>query len=489
MRSCLIGTAVARQMQLDDREIAATFYVSLLFHVGCGTFAHEASQLFGDELAANAIAARVDFSRAREMLTSFVPEVSRGRGPIGGLKTAAGVIVQGPGFGRRFDTSNCEVARATARRLGLDEGVQQALFEIHEWWNGHGVPKGLAGDDIAIAARVARLATDAAVFVRFGGADAAVAALRPRAGRTLDPLVVETFVTHADEVVKEAEAGDPRQRILEIEPEPVVSVDGGKLPELASAFGDIADLKTPYTHTHSREVARLAVAAAQQMAIDDSQTSLLRVAALLHDLGRVGVSNAVWEKPGPLTSVEREQVRLHAYLSERILATSQTLQPMARIAGMHHERLDGSGYHRGSAAREIGLSARILAAADAFQAMTQRRPHRPAMTAEAAADAVLEEARAGRLDADAVGAIVEAAGRPAPRLEAPRPAGLSDREVEVLRLIADGRSNPEIAGRLFISRRTAEHHVQHIYAKIGVSSRAAATLFALEHELLPPGIS
>ena len=161
------------------------------------------------------------------------------------------------------------------------------------------------------------------------------------------------------------------------------------------------------------------------------------------------------------------------------------LEPMARVAGMHHERLDGSGYHRGCRARELPPAARVLAAADALHAMTQERPHRAALSAEQAAEELEREVHAGRLDPDAAGAVLEAAGRRrARRRDNLRPGGLSEREVEVARLVAAGLSNPQIAKQLVISRRTAEHHVQHIYAKVGVSSRAGLALFAHEHELV-----
>jgi HD-GYP domain-containing protein (c-di-GMP phosphodiesterase class II) len=202
----------------------------------------------------------------------------------------------------------------------------------------------------------------------------------------------------------------------------------------------------------------------------------------LHDLGRTGVPNSIWDKPGPLTETEWEQVRLHPYHSERILSRSSALAPLAPLAGMHHERQDGSGYHRQATAATIPNGARLLAAADAYQAMTQERAHRPALTPEAAAEQLSFEAARGRLDAEAVRAVLETVGHPPPRLT--WPAGLSDREVEVLRLVARGHSNREIGRLLWISPKTAGHHVQHIYAKIGVSTRAAAAMFAMEHDLI-----
>ena len=223
---------------------------------------------------------------------------------------------------------------------------------------------------------------------------------------------------------------------------------------------------------------------AGRLGLDGRTIEGLEVAALLHDIGRLAVTNAIWEKPGPLTAAEWEQVRLHPYHSERILSGSHALEPLARIAGMHHERLDGSGYHRGATARDQAMPVRILAAADAFQAMTQDRPHRPALSVEQAARELREDVRAGRLDPDCVAAVLEPAGETRRGRGIARLADLTAREIEVLRLVSVGHSNPEIARMLVISPRTAEHHVQHIYAKLGVSSRPAVALFAMEHDLL-----
>jgi HD-GYP domain-containing protein (c-di-GMP phosphodiesterase class II) len=488
MRSCLIGTALARELGAAEPEVADTFYASLLVHVGCTAFSHETAAVFGDELQNTTTVAKTNFADPRDVLKRFVPEATRGMSAPSRVKAATFIVVKGDAFGKRYETASCEVARATARRIALPDGVQRSVYEVHEWWNGKGAPRGLRGEQIALPARLARVAAEAARFCDIGGVEVTIDALRRRSGGILDPAIVDVFVANCPAILAEASFGDPRERILEVEPEPVVELRPGELPRLGEAFGDLADLKTPFTHGHSREVARLAVAAAERLRLDAATTSRLRLAALLHDLGRVGVSNAVWEKPGPLTTAEWEQVRMHAYHSERILATSGALKPLAQLAGMHHERLDGSGYHRGCAARDIPAPVRVLAAADAFQAMTQRRPHREAMSRDQAADELAQDCRGRRLDSEAVSAVLDGAGgRASGRRGDLRPAGLSEREIEVLRLVADGCSNPQIAKRLYISRRTAEHHVQHIYTKIGVSSRAAAALFALEHDLLRPG--
>jgi HD-GYP domain-containing protein (c-di-GMP phosphodiesterase class II) len=485
MRSCLIATALSRQRGLDEDEVGDTFYTALLMHLGCSALSHETARAFGDDRRLMSVVARTNVADPADIAGTLLPEATRGMSAAERSRIEHYMMTHGREFGRRFDTGSCEVASATAKRVGLGRRVERALREAVEWWNGEGPPRGLRGDEIALPARIARAAADAARFDHLGGTEAAVDALRRRSGGILDPSIVEAFAANADVLLAGARTGDPRVRILEAEPEPVVEIDFSELPRVAAAFGDLADLKTPWTHGHSGGVTRLAKAAAERLRLDAQATFRLAVSGPLQDLGRVAVSNAIWEKPAPLTSAEWEQVRMHPYHSERILATSHALEPMARAAGMHHERLDGSGYHRGCRARELPPAARILAVADAFQAMTHERPHRPAFTAEQAGEELQREVRGGRLDGDAVSAVLEAAGgRRARRRDNLRPGGLSEREIEVLRLVAAGCSNPEIARRLVISRRTAEHHVQHIYAKVGVSSRAGLALFAHQHDLV-----
>jgi HD-GYP domain-containing protein (c-di-GMP phosphodiesterase class II) len=485
MRSCLIATALARRLGLAEDEVGEAFYTALLGHVGCSALSHETAAAWGDERVVLSAVARANVADPADVAATVLPVVTRGLSTGRRAEIERYAATEGREFGRMFDTGSCEVASATARRIGLGPGIQRALADVVEWWNGEGPPLGLQGEQIALSARIARAAADAARFDHLGGPAAAVEALRRRSGGILDPAIVEAFAAGADALLAETHAGDPRQLVLAAEPAPVVEIGAGDLPGIAKAFGDLADMKTPWTHGHSGGVARLAEAAGERLGLGARDIAALRVAAPLQDLGRVAVSDAIWEKPGPLTSVEWEQVRMHPYHSERILASSGALEPLARTAGMHHERLDGSGYHRGCRGRELPPAARLLAAADAFQAMTEDRPHRPALPAEAAAEELGHEARAGRLDPEAAAAVLEAAGaRPARRRERLRPGGLSDREVEVARLVAAGCSNAQIAERLVISRRTAEHHVQHIYAKVGRSSRAGLALFVHEHGLV-----
>jgi HD-GYP domain-containing protein (c-di-GMP phosphodiesterase class II) len=484
MRSCLVGTALARRIDLDETEIAEVFYVSLLQHIGCTGYAHETYLVWIDDVAANRAARRTNFADPRDLFKSYLPTLTRGMSASQRARVAANFFSKGPGFLKRFTTATCEVAAQTARRLGLSEGVQRGLHEVFEWWNGKGAPQGLKGDEIALVGRVAFVGGTAAEHDVLGGPELAIEAVRRRAGNILDPTIANAFVVHAGELLETANLGDPRQLVLEAEPKPVRLIPTAQLPEIAVVFGDIADLKTPFTHGHSAGVARLARAAGEKLGLDTTTGLRLHVASALHDLGRVGIPNVIWEKTGKLTTADWEQIRLHAYHSERVLSCSPVLQPMAPIAGMHHERMDGSGYHRGCKASEIKVPARVLAAADSLQAMTQSRPHRDALTLDEAVKEMQNEAREGRLDSDAVVAVSDAAGRSLQKMASSRPAGLSDREIEVLKLISQGLSNREVGRRLYISPRTAEHHVQHIYTKIGVSSRAAAAMFAMEHGLI-----
>ena len=269
------------------------------------------------------------------------------------------------------------------------------------------------------------------------------------------------------------------------EPRPARRLEAHGVDRALAAIGDFADLMSPYLSGHSAGVAELASGAARRWRIDGAGEATIRRAGLVHDVGRVAVHPGVWQKPQPLSADEYEQVRLHPYHTERVLSRSPLLSELAPVAGAHHERIDGSGYHRGASGAELPLPARLLAAADAYHAMTEPRPHRPPLPPAHAVEELAREASAGRLDPDAVTAVVEAAGQRAPHLE--RPAGLTEREVEVLGMLARGLQTKQVAAALGISVKTADHHIQHAYRKIGVSSRAAATLVAMEHGLVAWG--
>jgi HD-GYP domain-containing protein (c-di-GMP phosphodiesterase class II) len=485
VRSCLVAATLARQLDIPERDVAAIYYTTLLQHSGCTAYAHETAALLGgDDVAIRRSGARVDFGNARESLAFLLFEAGRGLP----RRSRARIIATALRLGSRFDLdlsrANCEVATHIADRLDLDAAVQRGLNEIYERWDGRGQPSRIAGDDIALAARFAQVASQAVLFQSISGPGLAIQMVKSRSGTILDPAIATAFVEHGETILADCDAGDPMVAILEAEPQPHRSLPASRLDHVASAFALMADLKSPWLQGHSHGVSRLAEGAGSVLGLPEPERWQLRRAGFLHDLGRVGVASGIWDKPGPLTTAEWEQVRLHAYHTERILSRSEALQSLARLAGMHHERLDGSGYHRGSSRRELTMPVRILAAADACQAMTEERPYRPARSLDEVAVELHADVSNGRLDAEAVRAVLAAAGHPAGRAPVAWPAGLTDREVDVLRLAARGTSIREMATALSISPKTADHHVQHIYAKIGVSTRAGAALFAMQHDLI-----
>jgi putative nucleotidyltransferase with HDIG domain len=482
IRACLVATELARALDLPDRDVRDVYYATLLGHLGCTAPSHEATYLFGDDVTFFSQAEHTDPRSPREAV-ALLAVVGRGSGPRR-VQHLARTLVAGTGGSRKVMQAVCEVAVRLASRLGLGEGVQEALFHNTETWDGKEGAHGLTGEDIALPARVSAVATQAVIFDRLGGPELVCAMVRRRASGWFDPSVADAFLRIGPDRLRFLAEADVWAEVVAAEPDPPRVVPRARLDAVAETFGDMVDLKTPFTLGHSAGVAELAAGGAARLGLGAQDTELVRRAALFHDLGRVAVPNAVWERPGALTASQWEQVRLHAYQGERILARSATLEPLGQVAGRHHERQDGSGYHRSAAGGEIPVEARLLAAADAFQAMTQQRPHRPARTPDEAASSIESSAAAGVLDPECVRAVVEAAGGQPSQARGPWPAGLSDREVEVIRLVARGLSNREVADSLVVSRRTAEHHVQHIYAKIGASTRAGAAVFAMEHGLL-----
>ncbi len=358
------------------------------------------------------------------------------------------------------------------------------MGNAYETWDGRGWPGELRGEEIPFAARVAQLAEFAEVAHRAGGVDAAKQLARNRADKQFDPNLAELLCAEGEMIFAGLDDLETWDAVINAEPALSVVLSSERFDAALLAIANFVDLKSPYSLGHSRAVADLAAAAGVRLGLSEAERRTLRRAGLVHDFGRLGVSNAIWDKRGPLGVGEWERVRLHPYLTERMLQQSPVLAPLGAIAVQHRERLDGSGYPRGLTGVAITRRARILAAADAYQAMREPRPHRPAHSADEASGELRADVKAGRLDADAVEAILGAAGHPVSRRRG-GPAGLTTREIEVLRLLARGLSTREIAKRLVISPKTAGNHIEHIYSKIDASTRAAASLFAMRHGLLP----
>ena len=482
LRECLIALRLAERMGLDEGARSTVYYAALLVNVGCHADAHEQAKWFGDDIALRSGKYDYEYQSLRAAAAAM-SLVGSGNPPLHRFRVGLEFAISGR---RDFDgmiARHSSLARALAERLGLPREVQEAVGASYEQWDGKGWPGGLAGDRIPVAARLSQFAEFIEVAHRIGGVEAALELAHRRSGSQFDPSLSAALASDPEGILGELDSAHTWDSVIGAEPSLGVTVAGDDFDRALRAIADFVDLKSPYTLGHARAVAELAVGAAARLRLAEDEVTGLRRAALVHDLGRLGVSNAIWDKPGPLGVGEWERVRMHPYLTERMLHQSAALAPLAAVAVQHRERLDGSGYPRGLAGAAISRPARILAAVDAYQSMRELRPYRPALSADAAASELQGDVRSGKLDADAVDAVLAASGHAVARRRE-WPAGLTTREVDVLRLLARGLSSKQIGMQLVITPKTARNHIEHIYAKIDASSRVAASLFATEHGLL-----
>jgi HD-GYP domain-containing protein (c-di-GMP phosphodiesterase class II) len=482
LQSTLVAMRLGDRLGVDSDTASQTYYACLLFYVGCTADAEVAAETFGDDDALTTHALPARFGSRPEMMAGIMRALANSASPA---PARAMQIVRGmPRAAREFKghiTAFCEVAQMLTDRLGLPASIQGLFAYLVERWDGKGLPGRARREEIPLPVRIATVSRDAAFQYMLGGAEFAAGVVRRRSGGAFDPAVAIPLADAAAELLALDADGSAWEETLACEPGPWLTLEGEAIDRALEAMGDFGDLASPYLVGHSAGVAELATAAAQRCRLEAADLVQLRRGALVHDLGRVAVPVRIWQTAGPLTADDWERVRLHAYHSERVLARSAFLAALTPVASFHHERLDGSGYHRGTAAADITPPARLLAAADAYHAMTEPRPHRAALPPRQAAETLGREAGAGRLDPDAVTAVLEAAGQRVPRME--RPAGLTKREAQVVALLARGLQTKQVARRLGISVKTADHHVQNAYAKLGVSTRAAAALFAMQHGL------
>ncbi len=479
LRSALIAQRLAKCLGCEAHEQETAFSVTLVMWIGCHAESHEYARWFGDDITVRRDSYEVDWSGVPYAIF-LLQNLGRGRTLPHRIRVAGALLRNPRGNLTLMARSHCSSAALLAGRIGLDDDVGHALTFGFERWDGSGLPDGAKGDDIPMAMRIAQVADIADVVQSGRGVDAALQTLRDRSGGQFDPDIVTCVVKHREELFDlPTDAWDAAVR--QAPGAQAQSVAGDDLDDLITALGDFVDLKSPYTVGHSRAVSALATAAGRHAGLTETTLTRLRRAGHLHDLGRIGVSNLVWEKATPLTLAERERVQLHPFLSGRILSRIRGLEPEARLAVNHHERLDGSGYPNRLTAKDLSLDDQVLAAADRFQCLVEDRPHRAGLGPSEAAERLQRDARAGRLHATAVDAVLTAAGRSTPK--GAWPAGLTRREVEVLRQVARAASTRQMARDLGISEKTVRNHLEHVYAKTGTSSRVGLSLFAMEHGL------
>jgi HD-GYP domain-containing protein (c-di-GMP phosphodiesterase class II) len=479
LRQCLIALRLAEQIGLDEQVRSDVYFTALLVNVGCHSDAHEQAKWFGDDITIKAAKYRHGFGLRGA--AAAMGMLGAGKPPLHRFRLGLEFMIAGH---REMDVAvHARVARALGEHLGLRDAVLESLGAAYERWDGRGWPGKLAGADIPLPSRIVSIAEFMEVAHRMGGSASATAFARKESGKQFDPALVKLVCEHAGANFDGIYTTHTWKTVIDAEPALAVVLSETQFDAALLAIANFVDLKVPYSLGHSANLAELAGGAASILKLPAVEVQTLRRAGLVQGFGRLGISNAIWDKPGPLGAGEWERVRMQPYITERMLHQSAALAPLGAIAAQHRERIDGSGYPHGISGGAIPISARILGAADAYQAMREMRPYRAARLAEQAAQELRNEVRAGRLDGDAVEAVLNAAGHRA-RRRPEQPAGLTARELEVLRLLAHGLSTKEIAARLTLSPKTAGNHIEHIYSKIAVSNRAAVCLFAVQHGLL-----
>lgn len=482
LRQTVIAMRLAEDAEVGPDVSAAAYYTSLLTWVGCATDTSELAELFGDETQLYADSHDDDLHGA-SMAMFIAKHLGHGSstlrriGMVGKFLATAGRGVQ------KVMESHCQSAADLAGRLDLGESVAEPLMQAFERWDGKGVPGRAGHGELAPAVRLVQLADNIEAFHHSGGMEAAVEVATTRRGTQFDPELVDRFCAKPEYFLDGLGSFQAWDQVIALDPRLGESLSDDKLDAALEALGDFADLKSPFFLGHSRGVAELAAEAAAAVGMNADEKANVRRAASIHDIGMVGVPSGVWDETEPWSTAQEERARTHPYLAERMFARVPALRPIVACAAQHHERLDGSGYPHGMAGGAISPTARLLAAADVYQALRQDRPHRPAFDADAAVATMHQEIKDGRLDPEAVNAVLRVAGHRIGR-RAVLPSGLTRREADVLVLLARGLSNPEIASELTISRKTVSSHLEHIYTKIGVTTRTEAALFAMRSGLV-----
>ena len=485
LRSCVIATRFADQLGVREHDRAGTYWTTLLLNAGCNGVAHEVSQLFGDDIAFQAGVCRLGPSHL-ERVRYVLSRAGSGMRAAQRARVRAELVARGLAVLDKSLLAQGRVSAMLADRLGLGPHVVTSLHQTYAQWGGNGVPPGVRAAQILLPVRIANLATMVEVHHRERGAAAAAEHVRDFSGTFLDPELVDAWQIMGKEILDGID-GSPWDEVMAAAPGGAGGrngdgLRGGALDAALEIVADYADLKSPWFTGHSRGVAALATAAGEAVGMHALDLTLLRRAALVHDIGRAGVPDTVWNKPASLDADEWQRVRRHAYDTDQVLRRIGPFDTLATIAASAYERSDGSGYPKGIGGDTIPMLGRFLAAADTYHAMTEERPHRPRRTPTEARKLLRGAAREGRYDPIAVDAVLRAATR-AHRDFPMAPSSLSEHEAELLELAARGGTTKTIATSLGTTPKTIGEDVERAYAKVGVTSRPEAALYVMSHDL------
>jgi putative nucleotidyltransferase with HDIG domain len=411
VRSCLIGMRLAAELELDATERSDLFYALLLKDAGCSANANRMAALFAaDDRSAKATSKLIDWTDRRAALLWSLRTVAPGQGLRRRIEVLRGLRDEGE-VTRSFMEARCDRGAEIARMLFLSEATAAAIRSLDEHWDGRGMPDGLRGQEIPLAARIACLAQTVEAFHADGGVKAARAIARRRKGRWFDPALVDAFMGFCDDREFWAQLETPD--VSRWEPgEVAIAADDARLDRIAEAFARVIDAKSPFTARHSERVAEIADGIAAALGFDRDQRRILRRAALLHDIGKLAISNRILDKPGKLSAEEFRAIQTHPAHTLSILQRAPCFAQLADLAANHHEKLDGSGYPRALSGAELDVPMRVLAVADIYEALTADRPYRGPMGVDEAL-AIIDRDVPHRLDADVRAALERHLGRAA----------------------------------------------------------------------------
>ena len=403
MRSCLIGMRLAEALGLDPGARSDLFYALLLKDAGCSANSAHMAALFGaDDQVAKRTSKLVNWARPFDAFAWSLRTVA----PDGSVaeRTARLRAIRNEGqVTRSLMRARCYRGAEIARQLGFSEATAEAIRALDEHWDGHGQPHGLRGTEIPLGARILCLAQTLEVFYRAGGLRGAYRIARKRSGEWFDPALVDALDALHDDSAFWGSLAEPDTSAVE-PPDCTLSADESRLDQIADGFAAVIDAKSPWTHEHSARVCTIAIGTATLMGFDEPALNRLRRGALLHDLGKLSISNRILDKPGRLTEEERARLQHHPLLAEQILGQVSIFGEVAKLASAHHERLDGSGYPRGLAGGALTMPMRVLAVADVYEALTSDRPYRPAYSPRDALELIRGDVPQ-RLDRDAFAAL------------------------------------------------------------------------------------
>jgi putative nucleotidyltransferase with HDIG domain len=425
VRSCLIGMRLAQELELDAAARSDLFYALLLKDAGCSANSARMAALFGaDDHVAKRTSKRIDWAGKLPAFLWSVRTVAPG-GTMRDRALRLKAIKDEGEVTRSLMRARCDRGAEIALLVGLGTETAEAIRALDEHWDGGGQPRGLRGEEIPLPARILCLAQTAEIFHADGGVAAAWEVARKRSGGWFDPDLVDALGVCLQDVAfcesladDDVSAWEPEDRLLR--------ADDARLDGIAVAFAGVIDAKSPWTYQHSDRASVIAASLAAVLGAEGDALNDLRRAALLHDVGKLAISNRILDKPAGLSSVELTLMRRHPIVTAEILERVPAFRRLAPVASAHHERLDGGGYPRGLTGHDLDMPMRVLAVADVYEAVTSERPYRAAMSSDQAL-AILRSEVPDRLDAAAVAALGDLIGHEAGIDDAIRAAAVLDR--------------------------------------------------------------